>query len=82
MKGGLFSQLPGSFGLSVGEFHEDPGDVQSMRVLLDMGVDNRTYKAGRSLIDVSGDFKQFVYSSDSAQYAVNANSVHALNATM
>lgn len=73
VKGGLFRSLPGSFGLSVGEFHEEPGSVRSMRVLLDMGIDNRRYAFGNSTLDVSGSFKQAVYSSEAAQYLVNAN---------
>lgn len=72
-KGGLFHWLPGGFGLSVGEFHEEPGDVQSMRVLLDLGMDTQTYKLGNSALDVSGSFKQMVYKSDAAQYVGNAN---------
>ncbi|MBW3622153.1 MAG: hypothetical protein KY468_01945 [Armatimonadetes bacterium] len=73
IKGGLFRYLPGGFGLSVGEFHEQPGNVQSMRVLLDLGIDNRRFKIGNSTLDVNGSFKQAVYQTDAAQYLVSAN---------
>ncbi len=73
IKGGFLSALPGTFGLSVGEYHEEPGDVTSQRVLVELGVDNHRSKFGKSTLDVSGRFTQAVYRSDSAQYLVNTN---------
>ena len=73
IRGGIFRFLPGSFGLSVGEFHEEPGGVESARVLLDLGVDPHTSRLGRSELTVGGNFTQMMYRSDAAQYVVNAN---------
>jgi hypothetical protein len=69
----IFRWLPGSLGLSVGEFHEDPNDVSSLRALIDLGLGSHVLKMGDSRLTLDGDFKQMVYSGDSAQYVPNLN---------
>jgi len=70
--GALASLLPGSLGLSYGEYHELPSGVRTSRLLMDLQSDQRAVRLGSTQLSARFGFRQAIYGDDAAQYALSS----------
>lgn len=72
-KNGLLAKLPIRMSIGYGNFLEQPTNIQTSRMLLQMDMSGKEWKWGQTGLNITGGFRQTLYGDSTAQYMITEN---------